>query len=241
MTGGAWQEVVERVTAGSQAAGLDLVHPFAVGWFNERVSEAERLDDFNSSGSLGILIGNSRELWPPFTRCLETDPELARAAHPLDRHVEQTTASLLAELEPIRARAYFAHVTRPRAVPMQRLAEAIGFAGLGPVQLSIHPQIGPWFAMRAVLVVDMPGPHSGPPALERPCQGCSQPCVAPFQRALASSEALVRPRVLSRRAVAEHAAEWIAVRDACPVGRDFRYSEDQLAYHYHLKRAPQGS
>jgi cyanocobalamin reductase (cyanide-eliminating) / alkylcobalamin dealkylase len=232
VTRGAWQEAVERVTAGSQTAGLDLVHPFAVGWFNERVSEAERLDDFNSPGSLGILIGNSRELWPPFTRRLETHPELGRTAHPLDRHVEQTAASLLAELEPIRARAYFAHVTRPRAVPMQRLAEAVGFAGLGPVQLSIHPRIGPWFALRAVLVVDILGPQGGPPALERPCQGCSQPCVAPFQRALASAAEL------TARSVAEHAEKWIAVRDACPIGRDFRYGEDQLAYHYHLMRAP---
>ena len=232
MSGSVWREVVERVTAGSQTAGLDLVHPFAVGWFNGRVAETERLDDFGSPGSLGILIGNTRALWPVFTRLLQTDAAMRQAAHPLDKHAEQTATALLNELQPLAARAYFAHVTRPRAVPLQRLAEAIGFAGLSPVQLSIHPRVGPWFAMRIVLIVDAPGPGGEPPALARPCQGCSQPCIAPFQKALASSAEL------SQRAITEHAIEWIAVRDACPVGRDFRYGEDQLAYHYHYHLKP---
>jgi methylmalonic aciduria homocystinuria type C protein len=25
---------------------------------------------------------------------------------------------------------------------------------------------------------------------------------------------------------------WLAVRDACPVGRSARYAEEQIAYHY---------
>jgi methylmalonic aciduria homocystinuria type C protein len=233
-----WQSILERVEQQAAQAGLDLAHPFAVGWFNGGVEETERLQDFGSSASLGILLGNSRAVWPVFMQRVEADPKLYQAAHPLDTYVEQTAALLLAGLEPIRAHAYFAHVTRPRAVPMQRLAEAVGFAGLGPVQLSIHPRLGPWFAMRIVLVVDVPGPGGAPPAVERPCQGCSRPCVAPFQRALESSEALgVRPRVVSRRAVAEHAERWIAVRDACPVGRGFRYGEQQLAYHYGYGRS----
>jgi hypothetical protein len=82
--------------------------------------------------------------------------------------------------------------------------------------------------MRIVLVAHVQGPSGEPPALEHPCPSCSQPCQAPFERALKSS------RELTQRAVAEHASEWIATRDACPVGRDLRYGEQQLAYHYHL-------
>jgi len=37
---------------------------------------------------------------------------------------------------------------------------------------------------------------------------------------------------LDARAVAEHADAWIAIRDACPVGTDERYSDAQLRYHY---------
>ncbi|HTU60663.1 MAG TPA: hypothetical protein VMF89_19560, partial [Polyangiales bacterium] len=33
-------------------------------------------------------------------------------------------------------------------------------------------------------------------------------------------------------AVVHDAANWIGIRDACPHGRDYRYSEAQLRYHY---------
>jgi hypothetical protein len=36
----------------------------------------------------------------------------------------------------------------------------------------------------------------------------------------------------SSASISEHAAAWIAVRDACPVGREGRYSDAQLEYHY---------
>jgi cyanocobalamin reductase (cyanide-eliminating) / alkylcobalamin dealkylase len=29
---------------------------------------------------------------------------------------------------------------------------------------------------------------------------------------------------------------WLAVRDACPVGREHRYGDDQIAYHYAKRR-----
>jgi methylmalonic aciduria homocystinuria type C protein len=92
-----------------------------------------------------------------------------------------------------------------------------------------------------VLIVDIDGPQSAPPDPVRTCLGCTAPCLAPFERALAASAPL------SDSSIAEHAADWIAVRDACPVGRDFRYGEDQLAYHYRAERqrilpkAPHGS
>jgi hypothetical protein len=229
-----WSQIAERVAKSSEAAGLDLVHPFAVGWFNERVSEADRLHDFGNPFSLGLLLGNTRALWTPFARSLQLAAARGQGAHPLDSYVEQTATALQAELAPLEMCAYFAHTTWPRTVPMQRLAELVGFAALSPVQLSIHSRVGPWFAMRVVLIIDVPGPSWEPAAPVRPCRGCSEPCVEPFRRALALSSDL------SQRSVTEHAADWIAVRDACPVGREFRYGEDQLAFHYHLKDRSRG-
>lgn len=227
-----WPEIMAQLVPAASSAGLDLLHPFALSWFNRRVAPVECLDDFERPDALGVLIGNTRALWPPFKRSLE--PSSVLPAHPLDGYVERTIETLITILAPLRANAYFAHVIRPRAVPMQRLAEAVGFAALSPVELSVHAQLGPWFALRAVLVVDVQGPAGDAPTPARPCQDCPRPCVAPFQRALSLSPEL------DGRAVAEHAADWIAVRDACPVGRPFRYGEEQLAYHYGLNRRIRG-
>jgi cyanocobalamin reductase (cyanide-eliminating) / alkylcobalamin dealkylase len=227
VTAAAWQQLVTRVEAGCSAVGLDLVHPFGVGRYNAVAAADQRLEDFGRPDALGILIGNTRELWPAFTRAVRDDAALASSPHPLDTYVTTRVKTLVAEATRQDARFVFAHVTTPRAFPIQRLAESVGLAAVAPCHLAIHPLHGPWFALRAVVVVDASGPSSATCRLERPCDGCSAPCLPALQRAL---EASGTP--LTSAAVAEHASEWIAMRDACPVGRSSRYGAEQLRYHY---------
>jgi methylmalonic aciduria homocystinuria type C protein len=230
-------ELVERIAAFSTSRGLDLVHPFAVSWYNRAVAMSDRLSDFGREGSLAVLIGNTGALWPLFTERLRQEPTLAAAEHPLDTYVESSVAALVSELGALRSVTYFGHVTQPKALPIQRLAELVGFAAIAPSHLAIHPVHGPWLALRAVLVLDAPGPSGEPPPLPRPCLACTKPCMPAFERAL---EASGMP--LSSRSIALHADSWIAVRDACPIGKASRYEPAQLRYHYRNDRsALQGS
>ena len=225
-----WQDLFERFAQGGAEVGLDLAHAFDVGAYNSTVTTPAKLRDFGHAHALGILVGNTRLLWPRFKRALAEDAKLVAEKHPLDHYVMQQ----LTRLASASGRAFeliFSHVTQPAAFPLQRLAEAVGFAALSPSHLSIHLLHGPWFALRAVLVVDVAGPTAPVPPLERPCDGCSAPCVPALQRALALSS-----EPLGGASIARHAAEWIAVRDACPQGRGSRYGDEQLRYHY--EKAP---
>ena len=217
-----------RVAAAGAAAGFDLVHAFNVRDYNAGAPELERLP---GSGALGILIGNTRKLWPIFAQAVATDPKLAAAPHPLDAYVSERLTTLIKNASP-HAQLIFSHLTSPRPFPIQRLADAVGFAAVSPSQLSIHPLHGLWFALRAVVVVDAEGPGAPAPELERPCRGCSAPCVPALERAIATSGT-----PLTSAAVAEHTQEWIAVRDACPVGQSSRYGDAQLQYHYAPSRS----
>ena len=99
-------------------------------------------------------------------------------------------------------------------LPFQRLAVAAGFGTPSPSQLVIHPIYGPWFALRAVLLT------AGTPQtrmLPAAACDCADRCPEAFKRA--------REAQASWR-------DWLAVRDACCVGREHRYSEDQIEYHY---------
>jgi hypothetical protein len=232
-----WSELAALFEAECRRSGLDLLHPFAVADYNAHVSEEQRLQDFGRPRALGLLVGNTRALWPYFDEARSKDPELRLAAHPLDRYVSASIAHAASALRGRRQISYFSHVTLPRPLPIQRLAELTGFAALSPSHLAIHELHGPWLALRAVVVVDIEGPSQSPGAPPRPCQGCPAPCVAALERARAASGP-----VLDASSIARHAADWIAVRDACPVGGASRYGEDQLRYHYGVDRQrPQGS
>lgn len=194
-------------------AGFDLVHAFDPA----ALAGEPGLEPVVAAGRpLGWIVGNTRALWPRFLAARRADPELAASADPLDRYTERAIASVLAGTD---ARAWFAHrrYGEPAAfLPMQRLAVAAGMGALAPTQLVIHPVYGPWFALRAVIVGEGARPASAVAA--PPCR-CGEACRQAFERATAARGP-------------EAWRAWLAVRDACPVGREHRYGEDQLAYHY---------
>ena len=195
------------------AAGFDLAHEFDTRALTERApfehgaSKAEpRIPDLPPGR--GILIGNTRALWPAFEAARRDEPD------PLERYVERTIDAAFAG-----AHIFYAHRKYPRDgepaafIPFQRIAVATGLGALAPSRLVVHPVYGPWFALRAIVVVDGTGPARSP--IAQPCT-CDARCTAALDAALADP--------FEWRA-------WLAVRDACAI-RAHRYSDEQIVYHY---------
>lgn len=218
--------VVDQVRDACARAGFDLVLPLRVGWYNEQVQGSLRLADFGSDQHLGLIIGNTRALWPVWLDALGRDAALAGADDPLDTYTERSLSLALARIA-LPVRSSLAHERGDRAVPIQRVAHAAGLAFLSETHMSVHPTYGPWIALRAVVSVAVSGPPGAPAPMAHPCGGCARGCQPAFERALstlsgAPSDANVRV----------HWREWLACRDACPVGREHRYSDAQIDYHY---------
>jgi len=214
--------------AACRAVGLDVVCPFQVEWYNRRAAAADWLPNFGRTSTLGLLIGNTRELWGHFRAALEREPELRADPHPLDAYVVDRLTTAVQQIA-APATIVWAHQIEPRAWPVQRVAEAAALATISPSHLSIHPTHGPWFALRAVVVVDADGPAGEAPPLQSPCASCHQPCVPALDEALRASE---REGVPLSRAVQTDWRRWARVREVCPVGRLSRYSDEQIEYHY---------
>jgi methylmalonic aciduria homocystinuria type C protein len=202
-----------RVALG--AAGFDLVHAFDPA----QVANAPGLASLaDPARPLGWLIGNSRALWPRFDEARRRDREIGGADHPLDRYTEREISRALAPWE---ARIWFGHARYDGAfLPLQQLAVATGLGALAPTGLVIHPELGPWFALRAIAIG--PGTPIRRAPVSQPCT-CGEPCMG----ALAQAAGARGPDAWRA---------WLAVRDACPVGRAHRYVEDQVLYHYGRNR-----
>jgi methylmalonic aciduria homocystinuria type C protein len=187
-------------------AGFDLIHPFDAHAC-ARELDLPMLAD--AERPVGWLVGNTRAMWPRFLAARRADAALSASPDPINDYTEQTCAKL------DDARCLFAHRKYGETwVPFQRLAVAAGLGTLSSSNLVIHSTFGPWFALRAVVLTKGTPTRRVLPTVS--CE-CGTRCRTAFDRA---------------QNVQSNWRDWLAVRDACTVGKQHRYSDEQIEYHY---------
>eukprot|EP01063_Lacrimia_lanifica_P018618 TRINITY_DN25521_c0_g1_i1.p1 TRINITY_DN25521_c0_g1~~TRINITY_DN25521_c0_g1_i1.p1 ORF type:complete len:287 (+),score=77.99 TRINITY_DN25521_c0_g1_i1:36-896(+) len=176
--------------------GIDIVHPLAVGWYNDHVasSDPERrrkllpLPEYGrGAGCAAVVVGNTKALWEPMLRWAAGKAAAGvnggvegRAAaapeHPVDEYCREALEEIFAAVFPdTRYELFWSWTTgcEGKLVPLQRAAEACGLAYLDHnTHLCIHPEYGAWFSLRLVAVLDLPyHDQEGalPPARLLPC------------------------------------------------------------------------
>lgn len=212
-----WNEVVPPLVARLAEAGFGLWSWTPLARYQEAVDAAYAIPWDGAPGAPCLVIGNGRELWPALARARAADPGLRASSHPVDAYTERVLGAAVGAL-PTKHVLRFAHTPPPARFAAQRLAHLAGLAHLGPAHLTVHPELGPWHALRAALVLDLDPPGPPPAPAPDPCTPCDRPCMA------ALAQAVAHP--------AKGWRGWLAVRDACPVGRAARYDEAQVRYHY---------
>jgi len=202
--------------------GLDLAAPLDPAAYDALLADAPTLRplaQLAGAGRAGLILGNSRALWPHVLRWWR--------AHGGDDPVDAYVSATIQRLTAAHGLAPSVHLDTDageRRVDLCRAAAAAGLAERGPAHLAVHAELGPWIALRAVLVFEGEPPPPPPPATR--CAACAAPCVPAMERALT----LGAPTNAAE--LTERWRAWLAVRDACPVGREHRYGEHQLRYHY---------
>lgn len=219
-------------------AGLDLVRGLDARRYDAVVAPEYRLPrPGGRDARLAVVIGSSRAFWDPFVAWLRADPARLDGADPIDRYVVDVARAALADVA-VAHEARFSFEAPPRRVAMQRLAHVAGLASLTPAMLCVHPTFGPWIALRAVVVFDVAPPPPADPERAMPpaCHACADRCAPALARAQDAVAARGRPADAVERAGGDPVAPdwtlWLAVRDACPIGREHRYPEPYLRYVY---------
>ncbi|KAH9256050.1 hypothetical protein BASA81_005826 [Batrachochytrium salamandrivorans] len=194
--------------------GLDICVELNTSWYNE-IKPLPHLVSFPEQ-KRGLLIANSKHVWPFFTRWFSALPE--PLAHPFDTFVAEQLAEALREarLEPLDV--FYVQDTA-RLVAFQRLAQVTGICVLDlDLHLCVHPVFGPWFALRALVVLDEPSAMLQKPSLPviELDKGEVQQSVQWLERALKTLEW----------------TSWAEMRKCISLGKEHRYSKAQLIYHY---------
>jgi len=216
---------------------MGLVVPFKVQWYNTAVAASGHpewvLPCFGRAHTLGLLIGNTRDMWPALKAHANADPSNWIGEHVRPDPVDDFAALAVgAAAKALQAATGTAPATRfsqdmetDKFVHMQLLASICGLTHKdNHSMLSIHETFGPWLSLRAAVCLDADAPLG----LDQP-----DPIPHPNPRSVplikAHMEAILEPG---------HTAgwrDWLRGRDIVgdfDPARAHRFSEDQLAYHY---------
>lgn len=156
--------LVRELSLQFASQGLDIVQPFCIGSYNVPERKAgQALPDYGRGAAcMALLIGNTKAMWDHFIKAVSSETELLSNENPLDKFAEQAVASAIAATSSMQGIAHevrFSHDTSPSGfVDMLWAAQVSGLAYKNDAaHLCVHPVYGPWFALRAVVVVDVDG------------------------------------------------------------------------------------
>ena len=232
----------DALRARLDAAGLNLVGCAAVAAYDAAVPAALAIAPVSPAARTAVVIGNGgRALWTRFSRARGHGGRAGpgRSAHPLDEYTRAVVGAALGPLPP-GARVLWPFLDAEPRVSFVHLAECAGLGRPSLLGVLVHPEYGPWIALRAAVLLpfglDAPRPADG----FDPCGRClERPCRAACPAAAVGPTGFDRARCVAERLAAhpDACASGCHARVACPHGRAHRYPDEALAFHQAAARA----
>jgi hypothetical protein len=171
-----------------------------------------------------ILIGNAgAAMWGAFA------PHIDGTKNPLDRWTKQV-------IDPIAVRfgAHAAYPFGPDLWPFQRWALRAESVHASPLGILIHSEYGLWHSYRAALffsqVLDLPQR----PDRQSPCDTCAaKPCLSACPAGAFNGRSYDLPACANHLSSPEADCGNVGchARNACPVGKEWRYPDAQIRFH----------
>jgi len=176
---------------------------------------------------------------PTFWSTLKEQQHALNEAHPVDEHSLRIAKELASVLEHQDDVDILYPGTGP--APLMALGKLVGWSHPSPLGLGIHSHFGLWFAYRALIftkqALQPPFPASEwvtSDSNNSPCLTCvDTPCVSACPAFAVSLQESFDIGACAKHRMDENSecAQQCHARNACPVGMEFQYSEEQRAHH----------
>jgi epoxyqueuosine reductase QueG len=217
------------------ATGLNLLGVVDAAEYDAMAPAGHRLAEVWPATRSVVMIGNAGPaFWERFRARFGRDPLPERDAHPLDAYTVEAVEPLLSLMRQHggAARAVFPFFgASDHALSFQRLAIAAGFGVESVLGLILHPDFGPWVALRAAILTDVALRPAGPLPGFDPCTRCPAPCVAVCPGgAFPERRWSLSLCFEAKRTLAPCRSSCLS-RLHCVFGGRWRYSEEEMAYH----------
>ena len=220
--------------------GLNLIGVAAPAAYDVLVPAPYRL---TGAATSVVVVGNGGgAFWAAFRAWAEPQPGFDVRPHPLDaftRTVLELYALPVLAAYGVAGTLRFPFDAAEPALSFVHLAEAAGLGRRGLLGILIHPEFGPWMALRGALLLDVVIAAARPADGFDPCPACvERPCLAacPVGAVSVAAGWDVERCVAHRLETPGNCDEVCAARGACVYGRPHRYPADATGYHQRRAR-----
>ena len=120
-------------------------------------------------------------------------------------------------------------------IDLREIGRYLGWHHESPLGIGIHPKFGTWFAYRVVVAANTDFAVTVSEKGSSACESCrDKPCVSacPVTAVSAVNTFGLDVCVSHRRQEGSSCSHQCLARQACPVGKEYQYEDEQIAYHY---------
>jgi hypothetical protein len=218
--------LVALLTARFGRVGFNLIGATSVAAYDARVAPPRRLGPRARDARGVLVIGNGGDA---FWRAFRAAVPYPDGDDPLDRFTRASVDAALVDLPSLRCCFPF----DGDAPDFQMLAELAGLGRPSLVGVLVHPEYGPWMALRAAVLMPDEPTASRPADGFDPCPTCvERPCIAACPiGAVGGGGWDVHACTDHRLATEANCAAGCTARLDCVYGQPHRYPPDALAFH----------
>lgn len=222
---------VDPVFAHLTSVGLNLHAVFSLASLPPEVLSTLALtNDERGQFHQLILIGHrGRDLWTTLQK------RGMHGVHPIDQFATERVAAWMEG--PLQGHTWRQVFPGMHPVGLQRLGALAGWHHSSPFWVGVDAEWGSWFAYRAVVLADTNLALTPRREFPSPCDTCTdKPCIEACPAGALASERTGAWRLQTcldfRKQPASPCQDRCLARNACPVGAEHRYTQEQVAYHY---------
>jgi hypothetical protein len=231
------EPLLERLRARLAPHGLNLVGTAEIAAYDAAAPPAWAVGSRIRDARTAVVIGSGGgAFWAAFRRHLDGAPAAADAPDPLDTFTRRVIAAAIAPLRDqlgAGARLVFPFESDGLPVSFMHLAECAGLGRASLLGVLVHPDYGPWLALRAAILLPFALTAPRPADGFDPCPTCiERPCIAACPVGAVGPAGWDVPRCIAHRASpADGCGTGCHARLACVYGREHHYPPDALAFH----------
>ncbi len=212
---------------GLEASGFDVAGVLRIEAYDAAVPAGWRAATLLPEARSAMLLGASGRA---FAAAFAASPEAADGdENPIDRFTARRVGAAVLEQDARGqpTRAFFYWEQRGGAfADFVALGRACGLGAVGRLGVLLHPRLGPWIALRALLLTG--ASLEATPALEDfgPCRRCPAPCAQACPVAAPGPSRFDIEACVAETRVRRSCREFCSARRACVIGPEHAYAPD---------------